>query len=62
VTPILGPGSKLRGYFLEDSSTTKILSPGGTVLGIYNKIHDFTTTAGNSFIGYGNQLMTLLED
>jgi len=61
-TPILGKGAKLLGYFVEDNSTIKLLRPGGAVAGIYNKIHDYTTTAGNSFIGYGNVLASLLED
>jgi len=58
---ILGPGAKCRGYLLEDSSTIKLLSAGGRVLGIYHKAHDFTTTAGNLFVGYGNMLLTLLD-
>lgn len=62
MTPIVGSGSKLRGYFLEDSSTIKLLSVGGRCLAIYNKVHDFTTTPANSFIGYGNLLLTLLDD
>lgn len=62
MTPILGPGAKLRGYLLEDSTTIKLLKPGGMVLGIFHKLHGYTTTGGNAFIGYGNLLLTLLED
>jgi len=60
--PILGPGAKCLGYFLEDASSIKLLTAGGVVLGIYHKNTDITTTTGNFFVGYGNQLYSLLED
>lgn len=62
MTPILGQAGRLRGYLLEDSTTIKLLSAGGTVLAIYLKNDDITVSPGNSFVGYGNQLMSLLED
>ena len=60
--PILGAGGKVRGYLRETSTGATLLAPGGRVLGYYIRVTNSTTTAGGSFIGYGNQLMTLLED
>lgn len=46
---------------VEDASTIRLLSASGTCLGIY-KTDVYTTTARNEFLGYGNILMSLLED
>jgi len=59
---ILGPGGKLRGYLKETGSGQTLLGAGGKVLGYYNEETNSTTNGGNKFIGYGNQLMLLLED
>jgi hypothetical protein len=59
---ILGPGGKLRGYLKETGFGQTLLGKGGLVLGYYNEESNSTTTPGGRFIGYGNQLMTLLED
>lgn len=60
--PIYGPGGKLRGYLKETKTGATLLAPGGRVLGYYNKNTNTTTDGGNMFIGYGNQLLLLLED
>lgn len=60
--PILAGGGKVRGYVNETSTGQTLLAPGGRVLGYYNEGTNSTTDGGNKFIGYGNQLMTLLED
>lgn len=62
MNPILGQGGKVRGYLKETSNGQTLLAPGGRVLGYFNENTDTTTDAGNSFIGYGNQLILLLED
>ena len=58
---ILGPGGRVKALLREDAAYIKILTPGGTVLGQYDKSNDITTTAGGKFIGYGNQLFTLID-
>ena len=60
--PILGAGARLRGYLRESADRVELLSAGGRLLGIYLKLHDQTIRAGGQFVGYGNQLMTLLEE
>ena len=62
MNPILGSGGKVRGYLRETSTGATLLAPGGRVLGYYNESTNSTTDAGGSFIGYGNQLLVLLED
>jgi len=59
---ILGGGGTVRGYLRETSTGVTLLAPGGRVLGYYNENTNITTNAGGSFIGYGNQLLILLED
>lgn len=58
---ILGPGGKLRGYLKETANGQAILAPGGRVLGYYDSEKNMTLTPGGTLIGYGNQLMTLLD-
>ncbi len=62
MNPIKGAGGTIRGYIKETSTGQTLFAPGGKVLGYYNESMDITTTAGGRFIGYGNQLMTLIED
>lgn len=60
---ILGPGAKCRGYIRETADRIELLAPGGKLLGIYLKLHDQTIRpGGGSLVGYGNLLMSLLED
>jgi len=60
--PIIGPGGKVLGYEQDNGSEIVLLAPGGIVLGKYVKAADMTVTAGGRLVGYGNLLMTLLED
>ncbi len=62
VKPILGPGAKVRGYLRESGDRIELLSPGGRLLGIYLVMHDHTIRPGGQFVGYGNQLLVLLEE
>jgi len=63
VTPILGRGGKLLGYLRETSDRIELLSPGGRLLGIYLINQDQTIRpGGGGLVGYGNLLVTLLED
>lgn len=59
--PILGPGAKLRGYLRERRDRIELLAPGARMLGIYLIGPDITIRPGGQFVGYGNQLLTLLE-
>lgn len=59
---ILGPGGKLRGYIRESGDKTELLAPGGRVLGYYIKRDNMTIEPGGKFVGYGNQLMLLMEE
>jgi hypothetical protein len=59
---ILGSGGKVRGYLKETSNGQALYAPGGRCLGYYNEKTKSTTNAGGTFIGYGNVLLTLLED
>ena len=59
---ILGSGNKVRGYLKETSNGQTLLAPGGAVLGYYLEDKNMTTTPGGTLVGYGNVLMTLLED
>jgi hypothetical protein len=59
---IIGPGGKLRGYIRECGDRIELLAPGGRVLGYYLASSDQTIRPGGQLVGYGNQLMTLLED
>ena len=62
VKPILGPGAKLRGYLRECEDRIELLSIGGRLLGIFLVKQNQTIRPGGQFVGYGNQLVTLLED
>jgi len=59
---ILGPGATLRGYIKEDTTQKVLLAPGGRVLGRYIKSSDITLNSTGRLYGYGDQLMSLLED
>jgi hypothetical protein len=51
------------GYIRESADRIELLAPGGKLLGIYLRMHDQTIRPGSGgLIGYGNLLMTLLED
>ena len=60
--PIIGSGGKLRGYLRETGDRIELLAPGGRVLGYYLIGADQTIKTGGSLVGYGNLLMSLLED
>lgn len=59
---ILGTGGKVRGYLKENANGQVLLAPGGRVLGYYLEDKNMTTTPGGTLVGYGNVLLTLLED
>ena len=59
---ILGPGGRLRGYIQEIGDRRILLAPGGRVLGYYIRSTDITILPGGALVGYGDQLMDLLED
>lgn len=59
--PILGPGGRLRGYLKELPNRIELYAPGGRLLGYYLVVPDITIRPGGGLVGYGNQLMTLLE-
>ena len=59
---ILGPGNRLLGYIRECGDRKELLAPGGQVLGYYLADKDQTVRPGNVFVGYGDLLMTLLDD
>lgn len=59
--PVLGAGGKLQCYTRQTSTGETLLAPGGKVLGHYNKNTNSTITAGGSFVGYSNVLLTLLK-
>jgi hypothetical protein len=59
--PLIGKGAKLLAYEQDNGSEVVLLAPGGRVLGRYLKTSNQTVGAGGEFIGYGNQLLTLLE-
>lgn len=59
---ILGKGGKLLGYLRESDDRIELLAPGGRLLGVYLKNDDMTVRPGGALEGYGNLLMTLLED
>lgn len=62
MTPILGTGGKVRGYLKETSNGQTLLALGGRVLGYYSEEKNMTVTPGGTLVGYGNILLTLLED
>lgn len=61
--PIIGRGGKLLGHLRESEDRIELLAPGGRLLGIYLKQADQTIRPGaGGLVGYGNVLMSLLED
>jgi hypothetical protein len=62
VTPIIGPGAKLRGYVRHVAKRKELLSATGRVLGYYDEEKDQTILPGGRLYGYGDQLMALLEE
>ena len=62
MNPILGTGGKVRGYLKETANGQTLLAPGGRVLGYFLEDKNMTTTPGGNLVGYGNILLTLLED
>ena len=61
--PIIGPGAKCRGYLRESGDRIELLSPEGRLLGIFLIQQNLTIRPGaGGLVGYGNQLMSLLED
>jgi hypothetical protein len=63
VTPILGRGGKLLGYLRETSDRIELHCPGGRLWGIYLINQNQTIRPGSGgLVGYGNLLLTRLED
>jgi hypothetical protein len=60
--PIIKAGGKLVGYIRECGDRSELLSPGGKLLGIFLVKANQTVIPGGSLVGYGNLLMSLLED
>jgi hypothetical protein len=58
---ILATGGKVRGYIKETANGQTLLAPGGQTLGYYLEDKNMTITPGGNLIGFGNQLMLLLE-
>jgi hypothetical protein len=58
---ILGSGGKVRGYIVETATGQQLLAPGGALLGYYDRNSNLTYFPGGNLVGYGNQLMMLLE-
>jgi hypothetical protein len=59
---ILGEGGKVRGYVKENGNGKTLLAPGGRTLGYYLEDKNMTVTPGGTLVGWGDQLLTLLED
>lgn len=59
---IIGPGAKLRGYIRECGDRVELLAPGGRILGYYLKTTKLTVRPGGALVGFGDVLLTLLED
>jgi hypothetical protein len=60
---IIGKGGKVLGYLRDCGDKIELLAPGGRLLGIYLKSADQTIRpGGGGLVGYGNLLMTLLEE
>ena len=63
MTPIIKAGGKVVGYTRECGDRIELLAPGGKLLGIYLIKQDQTIRPGaGGLVGYGNLLMTLLEE
>lgn len=59
---IIAAGGKLRGYIRETGERKELLDSGGMVLGYYDSVKDQTYLPGGRLFGFGDQLMSLLED
>jgi hypothetical protein len=59
---IRAPGGNVRGYLKEVGDRTELIAKGGRLLGFYDHTKNQTIASGGRVIGWGNQLMTLLED
>jgi len=63
MTPIIGPGGKVRGYVRHVGNRKELLAPGGRVLEYYDEEKDQTILPGSGGLySYGDVLMELLED
>ncbi len=62
MTPIIRSGGKVAGYIRESADRIELLAPGGRILAIFLKQQNQTIRPGGGFVGYGDLLMTLLED
>lgn len=51
----------MRGYLKELPNRIELYAPGARLLGIYLVVPDITIRPGGQFVGYGNQLLILLE-
>jgi hypothetical protein len=52
----------VRGFITELGDRKQIHTPNGNVLGFYSKAQDKTFKPSGTCVGFGDQLMTLLED
>ncbi|HNQ88447.1 MAG TPA: hypothetical protein PKM73_07535 [Verrucomicrobiota bacterium] len=59
---IIGRGGRILGYLRESDDRIELIAPGGRLLGVYLKNDDMTVRPGGGLVGYGNLLLTLLED
>lgn len=61
-TLITNSSNVTRGYIIEESTYKRIYSVNGKYMGMYNKKTNITYSNCGSFIGYGDQLVSLLEN
>jgi hypothetical protein len=59
---IKGPDGNNRGFIMEDGNRRTLHDSAGKVLGYYSKATEQTYTVSGKFIGYGDQVMSLLEN
>ena len=63
MTPIIKKGGEVIGYTRESGDRIELLAPGGKLLGIFMiKQNQTIRPGGGGLVGYGNLLMSLLED
>jgi hypothetical protein len=63
MTPIIKKGGEVIGYTRECGDRIELLAPGGKLLGVFLITQNQTILpGGGGLVGYGNLLMTLLED
>jgi hypothetical protein len=62
MTPIIKAGNRVVGYFRECGDKIELIAVGGKLIGIFLVKHNQTIRSGGAFVGYGNLLLTLLED